>query len=170
MRTRFLIIFLTLTISLSSYGQDINRCLLEASLRYGIPPNLLVAIAKVESGFRPWVININKDGRSVKVINPRSYTEAVYYLNYIHQYGYNYDVGIGQINVANIRRLNLDPVSLLDPCNNITVSAYILRENINRYGFTWDAIWRYNGRKEYAYKVYKALISITVAENYQGKR
>lgn len=149
---------------------DLNRCFNEAAARYSIPPAILVAIAKVESGFRPWVININHNGQSVKVINPKTYEEAVYYLTYLHQNGYNYDVGIGQINVANIRRFGINPVSLLDPCNNLMVSAYILRENINRYGFTWEAIWRYNGRRDYAYKVYKALISMgLVATNQQAK-
>lgn len=153
------------------FATDLNRCFNEAASRYNIPPAILVAIAKVESGFRPWVININHNGQSVKVINPRTYEEAVYYVNYLHQNGYNYDVGIGQINVANIRRFGIDPISLLDPCNNLMASAYILRENINRYGFTWDAIWRYNGRRDYAYKVYRALISLgLIATNQQGGR
>lgn len=154
-----------------TYATDLNRCFNEAAARYNIPPALLVAIAKVESGFRPWVININHNGQSVKVINPKTYEEAVYYLNYLHQNGYNYDVGIGQINVSNIKRFRIEPVLLLDPCNNLMVSAHILRENINRYGFTWDAIWRYNGRKDYAYKVYRALISMgLVATSQQAKQ
>mgnify|MGYP001770675430 CR=1 FL=1 len=141
-------------------NEDLNRCFYEASITYNVPQALLIAIAKVESGFRPWVININQNGKSVKVINPKSLTEALVYVRYLHDNGYNYDVGIGQINVWNIKRLKLQPEQLLDPCNNIKVSAYILRENINKYGLTWDAIWRYNGRKDYAYKVYNALISM----------
>lgn len=156
----FIFFVLLMFLSFDSKAQDLNRCFLEAASRYNIPPALLVAIAKVESGFRPWVININHNGMSVKVINPKSYEDAVYHVRYLHQNGYNYDVGIGQINVSNIRRFNIDPVLLLDPCNNLKVSALILRENINRYGYTWDAIWRYNGRRDYAYKVYRALISM----------
>lgn len=164
-----ILLLVSLIISTVS-ANDLNRCFNEAAARYNIPPALLVAIAKVESGFRPWVMNINHNGQSVKVINPKTYEEAVYYLTYLHQNGYNYDVGIGQINVANIRRFGINPVSLLDPCNNLMVSAYILRENINRYGFTWDAIWRYNGRRDYAYKVYKALVSMgLVATNQQAR-
>lgn len=171
MRGKFLKFILLLFISLPSFGQDFSRCFLEASLKYNIPNPLLVAIAKVESNFRPWVININHNGQSIKVINPKSYEEAVYYLMYLHQNGYNYDVGIGQINVVNIKRFGINPVSLLDPCTNIMVSAHILRENINKYGFTWDAIWRYNGRREYAFKVYKALVSMGFfASNYQDRR
>ncbi len=143
-------------------NENLAKCFYEASVSYNVPYGLLVAIAKVESGFRPWVININQNGKSAKVINPKSYTEALVYVRYLHDNGFNYDVGIGQINVWNIKRLNLQPEQLLDPCNNIKVSAYILRENINKYGLTWEAIWRYNGRRDYAYKVYNALISIGI--------
>lgn len=164
------ILLVLLLIVSTVWANDLSRCFSEAAARYNIPPALLVAIAKVESGFRPWVMNINHNGQSVRVINPKTYEEAVYYLTYLHQNGYNYDVGIGQINVANIRRFGINPVSLLDPCNNLMVSAYILRENINRYGFTWDAIWRYNGRRDYAYKVYRALVSMgLVATNQQAR-
>lgn len=160
MRKALLTFLFIAVMSFHTMAQDINSCFIEASSKYGIPTGLLIAIAKVESGFRPWVININSNGQSVKVIEPKSLDEAAYYLRYLHQNGYNYDVGIGQINVANIRRFGIDPILLLDPCNNLLVSAHILRENINRYGFTWDAIWRYNGRRDYAYKVYRALISM----------
>lgn len=139
-----------------------GECFIKASYVYNIPYQILVAIAKVESGFRPFVININQNGKSVKVINPKSLQEAVVYLQYLHQNGFNYDVGVGQINVSNIKRLGLNPVDLLNPCNNIKVSAYILKENINKYGLSWEAIWRYNGRKDYAYKVYNALISMGI--------
>jgi soluble lytic murein transglycosylase-like protein len=155
-------IFSLITTLKPTYAMDQNliRCFYEASASYNVPYSLLIAIAKVESGFRPWVININQNGKSVKVINPKSLTEAMVYVRYLHDNGYNYDVGIGQINVWNIKRLRLQPEQLLDPCNNIRVSAYILKENINKYGLTWEAIWRYNGRKDYAYKVYNALVSM----------
>lgn len=156
--TAIILTYIGLSFASLPYGE----CFFKAASEYGIPYQILVAIAKVESGFRPFVININQNGKSVKVINPNSLQEAIVYLQYLHQNGFNYDVGVGQINVSNIKRLGLNPVDLLDPCNNIRVSAYILKENINKYGFTWDAIWRYNGRKDYVFKVYNALISMGV--------
>ncbi|WP_299239911.1 lytic transglycosylase domain-containing protein [Sulfurihydrogenibium sp.] len=157
---RKILITLLLTIGISFAKVPYQECFFRAAMQYDIPYQLLVAIAKIESGFRPWVININQNGRSVKVINPKSVEEAAIYLQYLHDNGYNYDVGVGQINVRNIKRLGLRPQQLLDPCNNIMVSAYILKENVLRYGLTWEAIWRYNGRRDYAYKVYNALVSM----------
>jgi Transglycosylase SLT domain. len=157
---RKILITILLTIGISFAEVPYQECFIRAAMQYDIPYQILVAIAKVESGFRPWVININQNGRSVKVINPKSVEEAATYLQYLHDNGYNYDVGVGQINVGNIKRLGLRPQQLLDPCNNIMVSAYILKENILRYGLTWEAIWRYNGRRDYAFKVYNALISM----------
>lgn len=141
-------------------SMQLNECFLSAANRYNIPVALLYAIAKVESGFRPYIININSNGKSIRVINPSNYEEAVKTLEYLYNSGYNFDVGIGQINVWNIKRLRLNYADLLDPCKNIHVSAYILKENVDRYGLTWDAIWRYNGRKDYAFKVYKALLQM----------
>jgi soluble lytic murein transglycosylase-like protein len=49
---------------------------------------------------------------------------------------------------------------VLNPCLNVFYGAYLLRENINRYGYNWTAIWHYNGAPSYARKVYKALLSL----------
>lgn len=157
------IVFILLLYMGFSFAEiPLDECFKEASNEYNIPYQILIAIAKVESGFKPYVININQNGKSIKVINPKSLQEAILYLQYLHQNGFNYDVGIGQINVSNIKRLGLNPINLLDPCNNIKVSAHILKENINKYGLTWEAIWRYNGRRDYAFKVYTALLSMGV--------
>jgi soluble lytic murein transglycosylase-like protein len=120
---RKILITLLLTIGVSFAEVPYQECFFRAAMQYDIPYQILVAIAKVESGFRPWVININQNGRSIKVINPKSVEEAAIYLQYLHDNGYNYDVGVGQINVRNIKRLGLRPQQLLDPCNNIMVSG-----------------------------------------------
>ena len=100
---RKILITILLTIGISFAEVPYQECFFRAAMQYDIPYQLLVAIAKVESGFRPWVININQNGRSVKVINPKSVEEAATYLQYLHDNGYNYDVGVGQINVRNIK-------------------------------------------------------------------
>jgi Transglycosylase SLT domain. len=61
----------------------------------------------------------------------------------------------------------------LDPCYNLDVSAKLLRDLVDRYGLSWQAIWHYNGRPSYAYKVYHALIWLqnhnsTYATSYQN--
>jgi type IV secretion system protein VirB1 len=41
--------------------------------------------------------------------------------------GWNYSVGLGQINVANFERLGLTPESAFDPCANLAAMQAVLR-------------------------------------------
>ena len=41
---------------------DYRQCFVEAGRQYGIAPDLLEAMAKVESGYRPDAVNQNSDG------------------------------------------------------------------------------------------------------------
>ncbi len=154
------------------YANQFNYCFEQAASRYGVNVKLLYAIAKVESNFNPYAINVNANGRSIKEYYPANKQQAEIVLNYLIKHGYNFDVGIAQINIVNIRRWGLDPYSLLDPCYNLDVSARLLKELIARYGLNWRAIWHYNGRPSYAYKVYHALLwlqrSNIYASSYQN--
>lgn len=65
----------------------------------------------------------------------------------------HFDVGLTQLNSRNIRRLarqyGLRPVEVLDPCINLTFSTQILEEQLDRHGYTWQAIAGYNGSTSY---------------------
>lgn len=156
-------IFFNMSFALPKY---VGQCFTEAANKYGISPALLYAIAKVESDFNPYAINVNAHGRSIKVYYPQNEEQAKVVLNYLLSHGYNFDLGIAQINVVNIKSMGLDPYSLLDPCQNLDVSAILLKSLIRRYGLDWRAIWHYNGRPSYAYKVYHALIWLNKHPNY----
>lgn len=110
-------------------------CFNEASLHYSVPSHLLKAIAKVESKMNPLVIGINRNG--------------------------TYDIGIMQVNSSwfpRLAKVGIQRGELLDGCENIQVGAWILAQNIKKYGLTAEAIGRYNSsnsyyRNVYAYKV-----------------
>lgn len=114
-----------------------HACWEEAGARYGISPHLLYAIAKTESSLNPAAINRNKNG--------------------------SYDLGLMQINSSwfpKLRKFGLDEKHLLDPCTSIHVGAWILAQNMQRLGYSWDAVGAYNSSKpdlrlKYALKVYK---------------
>lgn len=116
-------------------------CFEEASKKYGLNPDLLRAIAKVESGFNKSAINRNSNG--------------------------SVDIGLMQINSVWLNRLGLDKSKLLnDPCLNINVAAYILSDCIDRHGYTWEAIGCYNAvsqhkRVRYSWKIHNELIKLT---------
>jgi len=139
---------------------NLNQCYYNASNYYKVPVKLLYAISKVESDFEPYCININSDGRSIGSRCYNNYQSAYYVARKLFDSGYNIDVGLMQINSENIKYHHWNLAKVLNPCFNVFYGAYILREDINRYGYNWTAIWHYNGAPSYAHKVYEALLSL----------
>ncbi|WP_338806819.1 transglycosylase SLT domain-containing protein [Pseudomonas chlororaphis] len=124
------------------------NCWVEVGARHFIEPELLYAIAQVESGLKLNVVNRNADGSR--------------------------DVGLMQINSIHFPRLQLLGITEQrlrnEPCLAVEVGASILSEFIGRYGYNWTAVGAYNAgtsparqalRLRYAGKVwarYRALL------------
>lgn len=114
-----------------------SLCFDEAGAQYRINPQILRAIAKVESNYNPRAINWNRNG--------------------------TYDFGVMQINSSWGYTLGREWWSTLgDPCTNIKAGAMILSACMEKYGYTWEAIGCYNSqtpdkRDRYAMTVYKQL-------------
>jgi len=121
-------------------------CFAQASRRYGVDEQLLIAIAKVESNFNPKAIHVNTD-----------LTE---------------DVGLMQINSSLLPALekhNITRKDLLDPCTSANLGAWVLAQSIRYFGSTWRAVGGYGagliprkeaGRQIYANKVQHALTQV----------
>lgn len=122
-------------------------CFKEAADIYAIPENVLRAIAKQESNFRPDATNRNKNG--------------------------SIDIGVMQINsswLGDLAVYGIGEKELREPCTNIKVGAWILSKNTQALGWNWDAIGAYNvgckklskeecaaRRNSYAWKIHHAL-------------
>jgi len=119
-------------------------CFEEAGVEYGINPQILKAIARVESNYKPRAINWNKNG--------------------------TYDFGVMQINSSWYYALGKEWwMTLGDPCSNIRGGAKILSGCMKKYGYTWEAIGCYNSqtpskRDRYAQSVYRQLKNIQQAD------
>lgn len=113
-------------------------CFEEAGKEHGINPSLLKSIAKIESNLNPKAINKNQNG--------------------------SIDIGLMQINSFWIKTLGLDSSKLIsDPCYNAMIGAKVLKQCIDRYGYTWKAVGCYNAtstpkRVKYSWKIYNALV------------
>jgi type IV secretion system protein VirB1 len=88
-----------------------------------VHPDTARAIASVESGFNPYAIGV-VGGQLER--QPRTRAEALATMDALHADGWNYSVGLGQINVANFARLGLTPGSALDPCTSLTAMQSVL--------------------------------------------
>jgi len=97
-------------------------CFEQAGRTYDIPPELIEAIAYRESAFDSQAINHNDNG--------------------------SFDYGVMQINswwFDNIGRERWQALS--DPCFNVMVGSWILRDCIDHYGYTWDCLSCYRSGK-----------------------
>lgn len=114
---------------------NFDRCFNVASIKYQIPGKLLKAIAKTETKMNPYAININSN--------------------------HTYDIGIMQINsswLPKLNRVGIFQKDLLEPCENIQIGAWILAQNIKRYGFTGTAIGAYNSSQSASRERYMELV------------
>ncbi|WP_455824988.1 transglycosylase SLT domain-containing protein [Pseudomonas graminis] len=136
---------------LMSGNQVLANCWAEVANRYDIEPELLQAIAAVESGNRADKVNHgNSNGTR--------------------------DIGLMQINSIHLPRLLKQGITeerlLSEPCLSVEVGASILAEFIQRFGYNWTAVGSYNAgpgegpqlealRMRYAEKIwarYEALV------------
>jgi type IV secretion system protein VirB1 len=88
-----------------------------------VAPATLNAIVAVESGGRRWVLHDNTAGRRY---HARSQAQAAAWARRLLARGHSVDVGLGQINSANLRRYGVDPGAALDPCTNLRLAGRIL--------------------------------------------
>ena len=98
-------------------------CWAEIGQRYNINPYLLGAIAKTESNFKANAVRQNKNGTR--------------------------DIGVMQINslwLPELAKYGITEQHLFDPCVNIAVGAWILRQRQSTYGNTWEAVGTYHSK------------------------
>lgn len=91
-----------------------------------VAPLTMVTLVKTESGGNRLALGLN--GARLR-FQPHSESQAVAWVKYLAQHHYNFDVGLGQINVANIRKYKLKPEQLFNSCLNLKISGAILTAN-----------------------------------------
>ena len=96
-----------------------------------VHPQTLAAIVKIESGFKPFAIGINKGTATLKR-QPESKEEAIRAAKQLIAGGHNIDMGLGQINSENLPRLGITVDDVFDACKNLSAAAAILTDNYTR--------------------------------------
>ena len=88
-----------------------------------VHPATLNAVVRHESRGNPFAIGVN-GGRLER--QPTSKSEAVATARWLQANGYDFDAGLGQINVRNLKRLNMTVEEVFEPCPNLRASGLIL--------------------------------------------
>ena len=81
------------------------------------------ALVSVESAFNPWAIGV-VGGALLR--QPRNRAEALATAKALKDGGWNFSVGLGQINVGNFDRLGLTVESAFEPCANLAAMQTVL--------------------------------------------
>ena len=87
------------------------------------------ALVSVESAFNPWAIGV-VGGALVR--QPRHRAEALATAKALRDAGWNFSVGLGQINVGNFERLGLTVETAFEPCANLAAMQTVLAECFDR--------------------------------------
>lgn len=95
-----------------------------------VAPGTMLAIIKTESHGKPLAINLNH--RQRLLYQPNNIQQALAWVEYLDKHGYNFDIGLGQINIKNVRKYGYRPADMLDPCKNLLVASDILYKNYLR--------------------------------------
>ena len=89
------------------------------------------ALVQIESSRNPWAIGVV--GGSLDR-QPRHRAEALATAKALQASGWNFSVGLAQINVGNLGRLGLTIESAFEPCTNLAAMQAVLVECFDRAG------------------------------------
>lgn len=127
-KVKFLTIF-TLSILITKMSFASSACFNEAGTMFRIEPNLIKAIALVESNLKKDSIGKNRDKNN----NIKSLDYGLMQINQMH------------IPLLKKRGIIKDERDLLDnPCLNIKIGTEILYNHFSRCGVTWQCLGTYN--------------------------
>ena len=87
------------------------------------------ALVAVESAFNPHAIGVVG---GILERQPRSLAEAKSTAAYLQANGWNFSVGLAQINLRNFERLGLNSTTAFDPCQNLRAMQTVLSDCFER--------------------------------------
>jgi len=128
-----------------------------------VPAEVTQRVVQVESGANPFAIGV-VGGRLER--QPRNLGEAIATARMLESKGYDYSLGIAQVNRSNLVHYGLDTFpKAFDGCANLAAGAQILAECYGRSGGDWSKAFScyYSGnfttgyRDGYVQRVYAAL-------------
>jgi type IV secretion system protein VirB1 len=137
-----------------------------------VPAAVMRHVVEVESGFNPYAIGV-VGGRLER--QPQNLGEALATVHMLEAQGYNFSVGLGQVNRFNLGKYGLDSYEkAFSVCSNLSVASRILSECYISSGGDWGKSFScyYSGdfvtgfRDGYVQKVYNSIGQTTTTGSY----
>ena len=94
-----------------------------------VDQRLMMRVISVESSHNPYAIGVVNAHLQRQ---PQNLAEAKATAHFLENGGYNYSVGLAQINRSNFSRFNLNFNNVFDVCTNLNAGGQILSECLNR--------------------------------------
>ena len=109
-----------------------------------VPPDVMHHVVQVESSYNPYAIGV-VGGRLAR--QPRTLAEALATARMLERGGYDFSLGLAQVNRRNLRRYGLASYTqAFEACPNVQAGARILAECHARAGGDWGKAFRcYSG-------------------------
>ncbi|NYZ62417.1 transglycosylase SLT domain-containing protein [Luteimonas sp. SJ-16] len=135
-----------------------------------VPAEVMHHVVRVESSYNPYAIGV-VGGRLAR--QPRSLGEAVSTVRMLEQGGYNYSLGLAQVNKHNLAAYGLqNHEQAFDICPNLRAGSRILAECYGRAGRDWGKAFScyYSGnfvtgfRHGYVQKVFASWSAVGAAQ------
>jgi len=128
-----------------------------------VPAQVMRHLVDVESSYNPYAIGV-VGGQLVR--QPQTLDEALATVQMLESKGYNFSVGVAQVNRANLAKYGLDTYAkAFDPCLNLSAGSRILGECFMSAGGDWGKAFScyYSGnfmtgfRDGYVQKIYDSI-------------
>jgi type IV secretion system protein VirB1 len=94
-----------------------------------VDPQTMAAVVKVESSFNPYAIGV-VGGRLER--QPKNKDEAIATVKALEAGGWNFSVGVAQVNRYNLTKYNLTYEQAFEPCANLRAGSKILEACYSR--------------------------------------
>ncbi|EPN0316288.1 lytic transglycosylase domain-containing protein [Vibrio vulnificus] len=107
--------------------------ILESSLMFSlasqcqntVDPEIISRLIQTESSKRPYVVAIKG---STVAKQPETREEAISFIKQLDKMGFNYSVGLMQVNVSNFSKVGLTLDNAFDFCENIKAGAFLFND------------------------------------------
>ena len=95
----------------------------------GIDADTFQAVARTESSFNQFAIGVVKGSLKEQ---PTNLADAVAAVKMLREKGYNFSMGLVQVNKQHMKKFNLTDESIFDICTNLRVGGEILKDCFSR--------------------------------------